>query len=73
MIVGGYTLDLYCDKESNQHEYDEFPDTYADEFGSTCRRRARESGWILKRNGTAICPKCSGRGKKSTVKIEVKK
>jgi hypothetical protein len=61
MIAGGYTLDLYCDRKNDRHKYDEFPHIYVDEFGSTCRRKAREDGWILKKDGAAICPKCSGK------------
>ena len=34
---------------------------YVDEFGARCRSQARKEGWILKRNGEALCPKCSGK------------
>lgn len=59
MIVGGYTLDLYCDRESPTHLFQEFPHQYTGENGPACRRLARRHGWRLKRNGEAICPKCS--------------
>jgi len=59
MIVGGYILHLYCDKENGAHVANEFPHEYASEFGSNARKHAKRDGWILKRDGTAICPKCS--------------
>ena len=59
MTVGGYTLDLYCDRENPAHEYKEFPHQFTYETGATCRRVARKKGWILRRNGQAICPKCA--------------
>ena len=62
MIVGCYTLDLYCEEDGHPHEYNEFPHQYIHEFGSTCRRMARKDGWILDRqNCKAICPKCNPR------------
>jgi hypothetical protein len=59
VIVGCYTLHLYCDADNDAHEYQEFPHEYTDEFGSKTRVKAREEGWILKRDYTAICPKCN--------------
>lgn len=64
MIVGCYVLDLYCDNQGDYpdgiHEYNEFPRSYHDEFGSKCRKAARRDGWKLNlKEGTAICPKCN--------------
>ena len=59
MIVGGYTLDLYCDHKNKDHEYNEFPHTYYEQLGSLCRKNARRDGWILHKDGTATCPKCN--------------
>jgi len=59
MIIGGYTLDLYCDQENENHEYNEFPQKYYHEQGSVCRARARKAGWVLHKDGTATCPKCN--------------
>ncbi len=59
MIAGCYTLDLYCDEESPDHVYDEFPHQYTHEFGSTCRRKARKDGWHISKD-LQLCPKCSG-------------
>jgi hypothetical protein len=65
--VGCYTLDLYCDNENAEncgdgiHGYKEFPITFTHEKGSVCRSMARKDGWILGKDGSAICPKCSGK------------
>lgn len=64
MIVGAYILDLYCDaKDWNEkpHTWKEFPHEFTGEYGTRCRREARRAGWVLKRNGEALCPKCSGK------------
>lgn len=69
MMVGCYTLDLYCDNESTEHEhsgtsYDEFPHQFTGEIASECRAKARRAGWQLNlRTGKAICPKCAGKAK----------
>lgn len=59
MYVGCYSLNLYCDRENDQHKYREFPHTYTAEFGSECRKMARLDGWIVHLHGECICPKCS--------------
>ncbi len=63
MIVGTYTLDLYCDTEGCDQPLAKLgqPDEFIAELGTTCRRQARQAGWTLKRNGTAVCPQCSGK------------
>ncbi len=64
MIVGCYTMDLYC---ANWHDKD--PSTcvgvspgYAPQFtGQTeaqCKRQARKAGWKFSR-WDAICPACA--------------
>lgn len=62
MQAGGYSLHLYCDRKSTDHRYDEFPHEFFAELGTTCRKEARQLGWVI---GTAgkedICPKCSKR------------
>lgn len=81
MWAGCYTLDLYCDKvggagtftvqkggdlfDAAGHMHGEFPRQYNGESGAALRRKAREAGWIIKTDGTAICPKCSGKMKSS--------
>ena len=68
MMVGGYSLDLYCDEvdgadktvtDALGHRYDEFPHTYYGEHGSTCRRDTRRHGWTLGKR--VLCPKCTER------------
>lgn len=77
MWIGCYSLDLYCDCagttydyredgsgkliDNNGHVYGEFPHQYTAELGAACRSLARKAGWILKRDGSAICPKCSNK------------
>lgn len=60
--AGCYALDLYCDNPNGEHKYGEFPHQYTAELGSECRSKARKAGWVFKRDGTCICPKCSGKG-----------
>lgn len=72
MIVGAYSLHLYCDSgnEGNHpHGYYDwesarrFPIEYnSDDVPNgyyTTRKMAKRDGWKLKRDGTAICPKCA--------------
>jgi len=58
MIVGCYTLDLYCENSNgwgcNPDKPESDPDQYTAELGSRCRRAARKDGWLLKRDGTAF-------------------
>ncbi len=65
MWAGCYTLDLYCEnydpKNRGVHDWNEFPHQFTNELGSVCRAKARKEGWIIKKDGTAICPKCSGK------------
>ena len=77
MIVGGYSLDLYCENylhnaptfpDEAGHSFSEFPHQYTDELGSVCRRNARRAGWLLTRSGKAYCPKCTKRGPKAKAK-----
>ena len=62
MIVGGYTLDLYCDRKDCVHAYNPEwnPREYIGEHGSSCRAQARRDGWLLSRvhDGGATCPEC---------------
>ena len=71
MIVGGYSLDLYCENWAVP------PDEVTDRCGHKCRedgvdsfvghnraecvRAARRVGWRINfAKGTAYCPLCSG-------------
>jgi hypothetical protein len=69
MIVGGYSLNLYCDAE-NHPEYHKMtleqrrnPDLEPGEFygetASQCRKQARKAGWRINLvEQTVICPFC---------------
>lgn len=73
MIVGCYSLELYCDKAANEtsiyghnrdgiHKYKEFPHTFVGERRQDCEREAREMGWMINnKTGICLCPKCSGK------------
>lgn len=73
MIVGGYTLDLYCDNPmeggTRQERWEhmgseEYPGagraTYThEESGAKARASAKAAGWILDmKNSRALCPAC---------------
>lgn len=62
MIVGGYTLDLYCDDPSHDKnlpwEYENKPDTYYGPSRRSTVKHAKINGWVF-RSGKAYCPKCS--------------
>jgi hypothetical protein len=76
MWFGTYCLDLYCDNSGPArdgatmenydgiHAFQEFPKQYTGEHGSACRAQARKDGWIIRGDGSAICPKCSGKTRK---------
>jgi len=63
VIVGGYTLDLYCDVEGCRAPGGAgMPEQAAffAETGSQCRQYARNNGWVLDlKAGTCRCPKCA--------------
>lgn len=73
MIVGCYTLDLYCSDPRCTRKGPLAGDggrgplaQYTHELGAVCRRHARRAGWILRlREGTATCPTCAKRNKGS--------
>lgn len=65
MVVGGYTLDLYCDCQSDAHKHGEFPHQFFGETYSGTSRQAKRQGWkITKDRSKAICPKCVSQGLK---------
>lgn len=64
MIVGCYSLALYCDGPGClvRREGD---GVFTAETGAECRREARKRGWRLNlRAGTALCPQCVKNGKR---------
>jgi hypothetical protein len=81
MIVGGYTLDLYCDNDQddnkNYHwiltngtyivgDY-EINHQYVGENFSEAVRQAKKDGWkVNRKNDICICPVCMGKFNKTT-------
>lgn len=71
MIVGGYSLHLYCDvlDESYQHRGSaSFPGDgtgdFCGESGGNARQDARRAGWKFDlKGGRVICPSCLKAGK----------
>lgn len=57
--AGCYDLHLYCDHANDAHDYDEFPHEFTGQTLGVCAKAARSIGWIIHRNCTATCPKCS--------------
>lgn len=74
MIVGCYSLHLYCDAKDHVRVYREPGSAQAEftaETGGECRRDARKLGWVLRmRSGRAICPACAKRTKNPSIAIE---
>lgn len=71
MEVGGYSMHLYCDNTDQKwpdgkHGFEQFPEEFDAETRGQCVRAARQKGWLFKKDGTHLCPKCSG---KPTVKV----
>lgn len=69
MIVGCYSLDLYCEKAAagvhshHPHHVSGSPAQFTGETGGECRAQARKKGWHLDlANGRAICHKCWANG-----------
>ena len=74
MIVGAYTVDLYCDdpKHGEQATFSSgvihvrvsdtnwapLSNQFSAQTERECLRQARQAGWIFKRNREVICPLC---------------
>lgn len=67
MIVGCYTLDLYCDEDGCPNDCARYtsdgrgapPGQFTGETGGECRSQAKRAGWKLTRRdgeGHASCP-----------------
>ena len=67
VMVGGYTLDLYCDNPKCKNHIDkknlryDGPDQFTGETFSQCKRKAKKGGWVFSDDGTILCPRCAGR------------
>lgn len=52
MIVGGYTLDLYCDVEGCDEQAD-----FAGHSAGDARKLARQAGWVVRLStNECLCP-----------------
>jgi hypothetical protein len=75
VIVGGYTLDLYCDDPRHTANYRmsigrpgdlSLDAEFTGETYGECARQARRKGWMLSRDGTrCLCPGHSRKRKKA--------
>ena len=68
MMVGGYTLDLYCDNRRDSyvedmalHPHQRFPDQYVGNSLGECKRLARQEGWLISAK-RQLCPECRRKG-----------
>lgn len=62
MIVGCYSLDLYCDNEkAHENEYPTLSFESTGRSRAQCLQAAKRAGWAVDiRKRTARCPKCKG-------------
>jgi hypothetical protein len=80
MIVGCYTVHLYCDSETHEGYLSEFgysvktpdgykrvPHEFAGKNEAECLRQARDMGWRITRDRQTFCPFC----KSATVQTKV--
>lgn len=72
MIVGGYTVRLYCDAEKHEgylsdygcrvkvapREFETVQNEFAGQNERECFAQARRVGWKLTRDRRTICPFC---------------
>lgn len=71
MVIGGYSLDLYCDfpDEAYKHRGSaDFPGAgcanFAAETGPLAKKLAKRAGWKIERGERrAICPSCQKAGR----------
>jgi len=67
MVVGCYTLDLYCDGDPEcrmrkpTHQGSP-PAQYSADTEGECKALARKIGWVFRRDGTVLCRRCRKKG-----------
>lgn len=81
MIVGCYSLDLYCEnfdiakdqaEDELGHKYNDFPDQFTGHSRAECVRNARRRGWIVNiSGGKAYCPMCVKNRKHTAQKSQI--
>lgn len=64
MIVGGYSLDLYCDSLMHPRFTNRLGQ-FSGADRSDCIKLAKEAGWLFHfRQRTVICPDCAKKAKR---------
>lgn len=60
MEVGCYDLHLYCDLEHGGVYWDKVgqPSEFGAPTEAKAKKKAREAGWVFKRDGRHFCPWC---------------
>jgi len=74
MIVGGYSLDLYCDNQNSCRKHYQLDNSvllidnkqfcyhFAGNNFTECVKQAKQDGWIVDRKRSiCLCPICSGK------------
>ena len=64
MEASCYSMDLYCDRliECSPEGWEDGGSaTYTGETWGECAKQARNDGWIFRKDGTHVCPRCSGK------------
>ena len=62
MIIGCYTLNLYCEVPECTEE---MPWEYAGRTGGSCRQQARRQGWqLMLVYGVCVCLGCGKKGRR---------
>lgn len=60
MIVGCYTMDLYCDASDHKSVATRRGGwQYTGETAGECKRKAKADGWKFHRDGEVSCPECA--------------
>lgn len=58
--AGAYSLHLYCDRVNVQaHPFDTGFAEYVGETLGECLKQARQRGWVIHKDRTATCPRCT--------------
>ncbi len=53
-------LHLYCDARPKEgHPYNYFPHEFGGETFGQAAKEAKAKGWVFKRDGTHVCPRCN--------------
>ncbi len=63
MEVGCYKLTVYCDNDDGDHPYNYLPHIYRFHTYGRCKHWAQYDGWLFKKDGSHLCPLCSGKKK----------